>query len=779
MSQAAELLNSLSNDSVATYTASIEEEHIVIGDDRVIRIPDSLKRIAVQYDHDIETVTFDCPRYWDNHDMSQMIIYINYLLPNGTKGQYRAKNVTAVGRIMSFDWTISNNLTQHKGSISFLVCVVKTDADGNEERHWNSELNQEVYVSEGLECAQVALTRYPDIITHLLTRMEEVEAIATPEAMQTYTDTWLEENHARILAEIEAKGAATLATIPEAYTETYNMAKESVRTKADAIVCTAEGSIVAVSDSSDDHICGLRVFGKTTQVTTTGKNLFDPECLINAGWSKYNETYYGQSSLLTDLVPDITFKADTQYTISTYGHGTSSGDVTIFIYVYYTDETWSTAIKIAASSTPAYYTYTTAEGKTVDRIRFSYGYNQNTSLWNTMIEEGTVATKYEPYSAGVASPSPDYLQALNNIDSGEAVVVSVAGKNLAANATSRVATLLNGITFTITKDSSEFIIGGTQDGTKDASGNLVENLTLMPGTYTLSVTGLCTPDYINVQRMTGNRRYEAVGVTQKAPKTFTITEKTVVLIQMVVYSTSTYNNTTLTLQLEEGSEATVYEPHKAKQELAATYVLSGIPVDSGGNYTDFNGQQWICDEVDFERGMYIQRVKAVECDGTETITREERSDGTYRFIIRFATPVQALTEHVYDGKCSHFVYGHSPIGNNAEDKMMCVWTTGNAYCRHDGIASEDDMVTWLAEQHAAGTPVTTTYPLAIPVETPLTAEELEAFKVLKTNHPHTTVMNDAGAHMELSYNADTKTYFDNGIKQTVTDVLEAIENGSY
>lgn len=40
--------------------------------------------------------------------------------------------------------------------------------------------------------------------------------------------------------------------------------------------------------------------------------------------------------------------------------------------------------------------------------------------------------------------------------------------------------------------------------------------------------------------------------------------------------------------------------------------LPGIPVASGGNYTDQNGQQWICDEVDLERGVKVQRVKSVD-----------------------------------------------------------------------------------------------------------------------------------------------------------------------
>ena len=88
MGQADELLNSLSANN-GIYARTVDpstEEHIVVGDDRVITVPDSLKRIAVQYDHNVETVTFDCPRYWDGLDMSQMAIYINYHLPNKELG---------------------------------------------------------------------------------------------------------------------------------------------------------------------------------------------------------------------------------------------------------------------------------------------------------------------------------------------------------------------------------------------------------------------------------------------------------------------------------------------------------------------------------------------------------------------------------------------------------------------------------------------------------------------------------------------------------------------
>ena len=71
----------------------------------------------------------------------------------------------------------------------------------------------------------------------------------------------------------------------------------------------------------------------------------------------------------------------------------------------------------------------------------------------------------------------------------------------------------------------------------------------------------------------------------------------------------------------ESQSATEYEPYKKPQTLPVSTPngLSGIPVTSGGNYTDKNGQQWICDEVDFSRGVYVQRVGRIDSYNGESI----------------------------------------------------------------------------------------------------------------------------------------------------------------
>ena len=199
MSTANELLDSLTEEEIATYTADPEtEEHIVIGSDRHITVPEALKRIGVQFDHNVETVTFDCPRYWDDIDMSTMKVYINYLRADGQPGCYIAENVTvdsADKSIMHFTWTISRNVTEVKGNLAFLVCIKKADAEGNETNHWNSEMNRDMYISEGLECGEVIVEEYADILEQWLRDLEEAASIVVPdEQVAAAVEAYMAEN---------------------------------------------------------------------------------------------------------------------------------------------------------------------------------------------------------------------------------------------------------------------------------------------------------------------------------------------------------------------------------------------------------------------------------------------------------------------------------------------------------------------------------------------------------------------------------------------------------
>lgn len=66
-----------------------------------------------------------------------------------------------------------------------------------------------------------------------------------------------------------------------------------------------------------------------------------------------------------------------------------------------------------------------------------------------------------------------------------------------------------------------------------------------------------------------------------------------------------------------------YEPYREQLLTLPTPTgLSGIPVTSGGNYTDPQGQQWVCDEVDLERGVKVQRIDKGAFDATKTLAEQ-------------------------------------------------------------------------------------------------------------------------------------------------------------
>ena len=77
------------------------------------------------------------------------------------------------------------------------------------------------------------------------------------------------------------------------------------------------------------------------------------------------------------------------------------------------------------------------------------------------------------------------------------------------------------------------------------------------------------------------------------------------------------------VQIEIGTKATAYEPYREQLlTLPTPNGLPGIPVTSGGNYTDQNGQKWVCDEVDLERGVKVQRVDKTSFDNTKTLAEQ-------------------------------------------------------------------------------------------------------------------------------------------------------------
>lgn len=169
------------------------EPHIVISRDRSITIPDELKKLAAQYDHDIETITFDCPRYWDDHDLSGMAIYIRYECPDGTTGAYPADNISvdeSDESLMHFTWTISQNVTHTPGSLAIQIAIEHVDDEGHVTLRWSSDRTSKGFIAKSISSDNVDLElTYPDTISSLVQSVNELNRKAgIPSVVSTATE---------------------------------------------------------------------------------------------------------------------------------------------------------------------------------------------------------------------------------------------------------------------------------------------------------------------------------------------------------------------------------------------------------------------------------------------------------------------------------------------------------------------------------------------------------------------------------------------------------------
>ena len=181
--------------------------------------------------------------------------------------------------------------------------------------------------------------------------------------------------------------------------------------------------------------------------------------------------------------------------------------------------------------------------------------------------------------------------------------------------------------------------------------------------------------------------------------------------------------------------------------------LPGVPVRSGGNYTDSNSQQWICDEIDLARGVYVKRIGTYTNDGnTSTWGINQKNDTT--IVFQTQTPCRPIGSVKQLFNMQDFEWS---ISLASPQNAGAIGTSGILYC----ICSITDFPDVAAfKAYLNKSPLKCVYPIATPIETPLTEEELAAYVALRTYKDSTTVSNDAGAWMDLAYTMDAKKYID-------------------
>ena len=257
------------------------------------------------------------------------------------------------------------------------------------------------------------------------------------------------------------------------------------------------------------------------------------------------------------------------------------------------------------------------------------------------------------------TPTPDAPVPIVSAGENGSVAVKVTGANMLEGTKPGVKSTVHGITYTTYENG--FLITGT--ATNDFTILLHDDVAhpLTHGIYYLTASGLSPSVTLNFYFV---GKYSSDVQNQKV----TLTRDVEFSLRLQIKKGTTLN-TTVQVSLTRNA-ITAYSPYREQLlTLPTPGGLPGIPVASGGSYTDSTGQQWMCDEVDLERGVRVQRVDKAAFDSTKP----------------------------------------------------------------------------LAEQNAI---------LAAPIETPLTPDEIAAYKALTTYGPDTVVQAGDGAGIKLEYQRD-------------------------
>lgn len=347
---------------------------------------------------------------------------------------------------------------------------------------------------------------------------------------------------------------------------------------------------------------------------------------------------------------------------------------------------------------------------------------------NIMLNDGDIALPYEPYTGGKPSPSPDYPQEIKSVGDDGSVLVKVTGKNLLNPV------LLNS-TYSVYGISAKQNSDGryTVSGTPTVNGvinmwigggwsNTVPIFTIPPGNY-----------YSNVLLS----YYDGKNRTSKR-NAFTLLEpfRVTGVMHDKEYAINEKYNFLIAPQLEQGSIATPYEPYYEEQTITIPCTLNAIQIGSGGNVT-INGQQYIADYVDVERGKLYKKVKRINVKDVEDIdvSYGHHSNGN-----------GYLSLNVENINTDIIPISNQYIGSKWTDKSGYIYIPRSSF-----IVIVDDRFT---DRQTAIKLVQDTYvfcALASQIEINLAPEVIEQYKKLSVKAQTTIIENNYNTWMKATY----------------------------
>lgn len=520
-------------------------------------------------------------------------------------------------------------------------------------------------------------------------------------------------------------------------TETGSL-KEDISNKITKFYASSQGES-HLADSDNGKIMDMMVYGKSEQKQYSGKNLLNPTfetdtysgvALTNNGDGTY--TIEGTNNSSGELIFSLVRTVDEQKALynSLIGKNvkfivesgsTISGSVGRICFVFYnkTENRFSNETYNGGNVTVP-----TGYDSSVIDIHINVGQTVPKTILKPMIVDASLypdATydTFEPYTGGIPSPNPDYPQEIKSVVKPR---VKVCGKNL-LNTTLQTTTQ-SGVTFTANGDGT-YTLNGIAKALIDVS--LSKNFHIENGKM-YRITGWVKNVSGSICLVNGK---DSAGDTGDGV-TFTYIDATndSKVIHIQIPKGAIINNVIIKPMICTDASATYddFEPYH-EQTVTLPYDLYGVKVPSGGNVT-IDGQEYVSDYFDVERGKLVRMVDDVEAKNYTWNLYPNGNNMPRRFgmndTIRFNMPADIRI------MSSHF----KQIAANTRTDLSTWFQTYYIAITdmNEKWKNSEALIQWFSENK-----VHFYLPLKTPTEIDLTSEEVQALKALTAYYPTTNI----------------------------------------
>ena len=346
------------------------------------------------------------------------------------------------------------------------------------------------------------------------------------------------------------------------------------------------------------------------------------------------------------------------------------------------------------------------------------------------------------------TPTPTTPVAITNVES---AAITICKQNLLPNREAGESHLKNGVTYTHEADRVYFKGVSTKD-----TWETINYLFLPAGTYRLGQdkNGTTTDaNFIALIYKIDEVNTDFSANASNDTDTFTLTETRKIRFCINVKKGASVDGSILPqIRYVPAKYSGKMEAYEGNKYAVVNRTLRGLEykyTQHTPTYTDTNGKQWYCDEIDFTRGVYIQRVNAV----TLSVKKEDVKTDTQGMLYFEISVDDIIDDFATTAMCNKAkYYSEYKLGNFIYNRTLHVY-------RFYAVKGAT------AEQLANAYNGATLYYPCEPIETPLTHDEMQTFANMRMEKDFTNMYINANTEFVAYFAADAVKYIDYRLQQ--------------